>query len=77
MTLAPNNIFPFFINLDSIANYVCFDFVYAEKFNKTGDTFSFNFISNNNDYTNIDFPTPVYPVIKVGIYSLINTYIIY
>lgn len=68
---------PFLINLDSIANCVYLDFVYAEKFNKIGYTLSFNFISKSNDYTSIDLPTPVYPVINVGVYSLINNCIMY
>lgn len=63
---APNRVFPFLINLLSIANCTSFALVCAEKFKKIVETPFLSFNDCNKLFIKTDLPTPDYPVNIIG-----------
>lgn len=63
--LAPNSVFPFLLSLDSIAIWVYFGFVFAEKLRKIVIT-ELSLLLNRKGTTREVFPTPESPVKRIG-----------
>jgi hypothetical protein len=62
---APNKVFPFLFNFDSIANWVSFGLVLAEKFKKIVMTLCYLLEKRKGTAKEV-FPTPESPVISMG-----------